>query len=137
MDGVTPVGKPVARGVGNEGNYAYMPEGYRPPPFQAQYQNIDGSFSGQPAFNDRDALINRLNQSLTPYITGERSGPPQYDIPQLFGQAREDVAAGWRNPFAPTGEQNADAFGQPLALQALFGTPGPGPFTPPRGGVYR
>ncbi len=89
-------------GQDDRGNLAYAPDAYRPPAFQAQYQNIDGSYSDKPNFALRDALIDRLNsaQSLNP------------DIQSMFGQAQQMVNNGWQNPFSqqsmfPGAQQNS------------------------------
>ena len=75
--------------------------GSRQPQFSASYGGMFGgpSFS-TPNFAQRDALIQRLNDNMLPYQLGQRTGAPQFNIPQLFGQANQMVASGWRNPFA-------------------------------------
>lgn len=70
------------------------------PQFTAQFGNpFGGPPSSTPSFAQRDALIQRLNDTLLPYQMGQRTGAPQFNIPQLFGQANQMVASGWRNPF--------------------------------------
>jgi hypothetical protein len=99
-----PLTQPNGYGNGNQGNYANM-SALAPPPFQASYQNFDGSVTSQPMTNERDAFINRINQAMTPYAMNSGTqrttmGPPQFDIQSLWGQAQNDAANGWTNPLA-------------------------------------
>lgn len=84
--------------------------------FTAQYTDLQGNASEQPGYAQRDAFIDLINQSLLPYQAGEMSGPPQYDISSMLGQAEKMSYGGYQNPF----DLRGNGFGQnPLA--GLFG----------------
>lgn len=100
--GQKPTRTTPAYSVGGEGagNLAYMPDGYRPPPFQAAFQNFDGSVTDTPLFGQRDAFIQNLNDRDFQYMAGMGQGPQQYDFGGMWGQAGDMLADGWQNPLA-------------------------------------
>lgn len=76
----------------------------RPAPFQSTTRNFDGTTSEMPNFQQRDAFISQINNQL-----GEMQnqswqqpgmGAPQFNFPQMWGQAGEMVQQGFQNPFA-------------------------------------
>jgi hypothetical protein len=76
----------------------------RPPAFQSQANNFDGTQSQAPNFQQRDAFISQINNQLG-QMQGQSwnqpMGAPQFNFPQMWGQAGQMVQQGWRNPFAP------------------------------------
>ncbi len=102
MMGMEPTYRTPAYSFGGEGpgNLAYMPDGYRPPPFQAAFQNFDGSVTDTPLFGQRDALIQNINDRDFQYMAGMEQGPQQYDFGGMWRQAGDMVADGWQNPLA-------------------------------------
>ena len=109
----------------------------RPSPFQATTQNFDGTTSQMPNFQQRDAFISQINNQLgqMQQQSWQRPGmgAPQFNFPQMWGQAGKMAEQGFRNPFAaPAGRMMS-----PSALADL--APGwenrPLPPLPP-GAVY-
>jgi hypothetical protein len=102
MMGMEPTSRTPAYSFGGEGpgNLAYMPEGFRPPPFQAAFQNFDGSVTDTPLFGQRDAFIQNINDRDFQYMAGMEQGRPMYDFGSMWGQAGDMVADGWQNPLA-------------------------------------
>ena len=88
---------PTSPTDGNWANYATPDR----PTFQARYGQLDGTYADSPNYNQRDAFIQALNNQQTPYMTGQRSGPPQFDIGGAWNQASQMVQQGFQNPFAP------------------------------------
>lgn len=86
--------------VTQDPGFSTPPPSIPEPGFSASYTDLMGNVSDQPNYVQRDALIDLLNQSLLPYQTGNRTGPPQYDIPALLSQADEMAQSGYQNPFA-------------------------------------
>jgi hypothetical protein len=84
-------------------NIANDAQAQRPPAFQAQTFNFDGTQSQMPNFQQRDAFINNINTQLG-QMQGQSwnqpMGAPQFDFPQMWGQAGQMVEQGWQNPFA-------------------------------------
>lgn len=110
------------------GNLAYAQPGQRPPPFQASYGQIDGSFSSQPNFAQRDAFISNINSQLGQMQQQSWANPgsvdaPQFNFGRMWNQAGENVAQGWRNPLAGLFGDVA-AFSSPEAAAAR-GVQGP------------
>lgn len=100
--GSSPYGQAPQMPTGpTDGNWANYATQNRPAPFTARYGQPDGSFSDSPNYNQRDAFIQALNNQQTPYMTGQRSGPPQYDVGAAWNQAGQMVQQGFQNPFAP------------------------------------
>jgi hypothetical protein len=120
-------------------NVANNPYANRPPPFQATSQNFDGTQSQMPNFQQRDAFINQINNQLG-QMQGQSwqkpgMGPPQFNFPQMWGQAGEMAGKGFKNPFAM---QGGGALGQLMAgdiTPAAMRNPGLLPPLPP-GAVY-
>lgn len=88
------------------------PAADRPPPFQATTQNFDGTQSQMPNFQQRDAFIAQINNQLgqMQQQSWQRPGmgAPQFNFPQMWGQAGQMAQQGFRNPFAiPAGQQGA------------------------------
>jgi hypothetical protein len=109
FNGVTnrPVGGyPVARQMNPPpaANVANSPFANRPPPFQAATQNFDGTQSQMPNFQQRDAFISQINSQLGQMQGLSQARPgmgaPQFNFPQMWGQANQMVRQGWQNPFA-------------------------------------
>jgi hypothetical protein len=79
---------------------------------QMRTVNFDGSVTRQPNFALRDAFAQNINSAMTPYYQnsgtylGEGAPPPtwgqapQFNFPQLYGQATNMVADGYQNPLA-------------------------------------
>lgn len=86
--------------VTQDPGFSTPPPSIPEPGFSASYTDLMGNVSDQPNYVQRDALIDLLNQSLLPYQTGNRTGPPQYDIPASLSQADEMAQSGYQNPFA-------------------------------------
>lgn len=89
-----------------------QPAANRPPPFQATTQNFDGTQSQMPNFQQRDAFIAQINNQLgqMQQQSWQRPGmgAPQFNFPQMWGQAGQMAQQGFRNPFAiPAGQQGA------------------------------
>jgi hypothetical protein len=70
------------------------------PQFSASYGGLFGGQSATPQFAQRDALIQRLNDTMLPYQLGQATGRPQFNMPALWSQAGQMVQNGWQNPFA-------------------------------------
>lgn len=88
--------------------------------FFPQYTDLQGNVSSEPNYGQRDAFVDLINQNLLPYQTGQMSGPPQYDIASLLGQANSMAQGGYSNPFSSYFGGNAySAMSNPLA--GLFG----------------
>ena len=88
-------------------NVANNPYANRPPPFQATTQNFDGTQSQMPNFQQRDAFISQINNQLG-QMQGQSwqqpgMGAPQFNFPQMWGQAGQMAQQGFRNPFAASG----------------------------------
>lgn len=86
----------------------------RPPPFQSTTRNFDGTTSQMPNFQQRDAFIaqinNQLGQMQNQSWQRPGMGAPQFNFPQMWGQAGQMAQQGFRNPFAvPAGQQVASA----------------------------
>lgn len=89
-------------------NVANNPYANRPPPFQATTQNFDGTQSQMPNFQQRDAFISQINNQLG-QMQGQSwqqpgMGAPQFNFPQMLGQAGQMAQQGFQNPFAPSGQ---------------------------------
>lgn len=85
-------------------NFANNPYANRPAPFQATTQNFDGTQSQMPNFQQRDAFISQINNRLG-QMQGQSwqkpgMGAPQFNFPQMWGQAGQMANQGWRSPFA-------------------------------------
>jgi hypothetical protein len=84
-------------------NTANDAQAQRPPAFQAQTFNFDGTQSQMPNFQQRDAFINNINTQLG-QMQGQSwnqpMGAPQFNFPQMWGQAGQQVQQGFQNPFA-------------------------------------
>ena len=75
----------------------------RPPAFQSQTNNFDGTQSQAPNFQQRDAFISQINNQLgqmQQQSWQQPMGAPQFNFPQMWGQAGQMVEQGWQNPFA-------------------------------------
>jgi hypothetical protein len=111
---------------GNFGNNPYS----RPAPVSQGATGLGGQQFSDPsqAFAQRDAMIDRLNNSKSQYTANagvyQGDGPPpasfgqrpQYDFNNLMGQANDMVQQGWTNPFSqPAGglSQTAPSGGFP------------------------
>lgn len=85
----------------------FNPAGNRPPPFRATTQNFDGTTSQMPNFQQRDAFIAQINNQLGQMQQQSQKqpgmGPPQFNFPQMWGQAGQMAQQGFRNPFAAPG----------------------------------
>lgn len=114
-------------------NIANNAQAPRPPAFQASYGQIDGSTSQQPNFAQRDAFVNNINTQLgqmQQQSWNQSMGAPQFNFPQMWNQAGQQVQQGWQNPMSPGGplqqattlavgeEMNAPG-GRPPAWQTL------------------
>lgn len=84
-----------------------QPAANRPPPFRATTQNFDGTTSQMPNFQQRDAFIAQINNQLGQMQQQSQKqpgmGPPQFNFPQMWGQAGQMAQQGFRNPFAAPG----------------------------------
>jgi len=124
-------------------NIANDAQAQRPPAFQAQTFNFDGTQSQMPNFQQRDAFINNINTQLG-QMQGQSwnqpMGAPQFNFPQMWGQAGQQVQQGFQNPFAG----QLGGFGPTHAGHAPPASPQPGGgqfqdlfqqfgFTPPAG----
>lgn len=94
---------PTSQTDGNWANYA-SPQ--RPSPFQATYGSPMGGQYEQPNFAQRDAFIQNINNQMTPYMTGQASGAPQFNFSQAWSQAGQMVNDGWQNPFTAVSQQS-------------------------------
>jgi hypothetical protein len=115
------------------GNFANNPAS-RPAPFTQGATGLGGQQFSDPsqAFAQRDAMIDRLNNSKSKYTANagvyQGDGPPpasfgqrpQYDFNSLMGQANDIVQQGWTNPFS-----------QPAGGQPQPASPGGFPNPPP------
>jgi len=80
--------------------------------FTAQYGNMNGGYSSQPNYGQRDAFIQNINDATAGYqanqgtYLGQGAPPPtwgqapQYNIPQMWQQAGDMVSNGWQNPLS-------------------------------------
>ena len=119
--GTSPYGQaPTSPTDGNWANYATQ---NRPAPFTARYGQPDGSFADSPNYNQRDAFIQALNNQQTPYLTGQASGMPQYDIGAAWNQASQMMQQGFQNPFAPNLAAQAQPQQSPLPSLAAQAFP--------------
>ncbi len=87
-------------------NVANNPYANRPPPFQATTQNFDGTQSQMPNFQQRDAFISQINNQLGQMQNQSWQQPgvgaPQFDFPQMWGQAASDPRwESYRQPSWP------------------------------------
>jgi hypothetical protein len=109
-------------------NVANNPYANRPPPFQATTQNLDGTQSEMPNFQQRDAFISQINNQLGQMQNQSWQQPgmgaPQFNFPQMLGQAGEMAQQGFQNPFAQAGQ---GFLGQPYATTGGGGSPTPAP----------
>lgn len=108
-----------------------------PPPFQANTLNFDGTQSQMPNFQQRDAFISQINNQLgqMQQQSWQRPGmgAPQFNFPQMWGQAGEMANQGFRNPFAAPPQRMMS----PSALADLApGWQNRPPPPPPPPGVY-
>jgi len=89
-------------------NVANNPYANRPAPFQATTQNFDGTQSQMPNFQQRDAFIGQINNQLGQMQSQSWQQPgmgaPQFNFPQMWGQAGEMAQQGYQNPFAQAGQ---------------------------------
>lgn len=89
-------------------NVANNPYANRPPPFQATTQNLDGTQSELPNYQQRDAFISQINNQLGQMQNQSWQQPgmgaPQFNFPQMLGQAGEMAQQGFQNPFAQAGQ---------------------------------
>jgi hypothetical protein len=99
-----PTNRPLGGYTAPGPNAANSPFANRPPPFQAATQNFDGTQSQMPNFQQRDAFISQINNQLGRLQGLSRESPgmgaPQFNFPQMWGQANNMVQQGWQNPFA-------------------------------------
>ena len=70
------------------------------PSFQQSTRNFDGSVTEAPNFNLRDAFIQNVNEAMLPYHMGMQSGPPQFNIQDIYSRAQGMVQGGFQNPLA-------------------------------------
>lgn len=70
------------------------------PSFSASYTNFDGSTSAEPGYSFRDAFIDRINNHMLQYQTGQATGVPEFDIQSLISEARDMASSGFQNPFS-------------------------------------
>ena len=98
------------------GTPQFNPQSFMLPGFgggpQMRTVNFDGSVTRQPNFALRDAFAQNINSAMTPYYQnsgtylGEGAPPPtwgqapQFNFPQLYGQATNMVDNGYQNPLA-------------------------------------
>ena len=98
------------------GTQQFNPQSFMLPGFgggpQMRTVNFDGSVTSQPNFALRDAFAQNINSAMTPYYQnsgtylGEGAPPPtwgqapQFNFPQLYGQATNMMANGYQNPLA-------------------------------------
>jgi len=80
--------------------------------FTAQYGNMNGGYSSQPNYGQRDAFIQNINDTTAGYqgnqgtYLGQGAPPqswgqaPQYNVPQMWQQAGNMVSNGWQNPLS-------------------------------------
>jgi len=89
-------------------NVANNPYANRPPPFQATTQNFDGTQSEMPNYQQQYAFISQINNQLGQMQNQSWQQPgvgaPQFDFPQMWGQAGEMAQQGFQNPFAQAGQ---------------------------------
>jgi hypothetical protein len=79
--------------------------------FDAQYGQYGGGYASTPNTNQRDAFIQRLNDSMAGYqansgvYQGQGAPPPswgqapQVNVPQMWSDAGSMVQSGWKNPL--------------------------------------
>jgi hypothetical protein len=89
-----------------DGNWANYASPQRPSPFQATYGSPMGGQYEQPNFAQRDAFIQNINNQMAPYMTGQASGPPQFNFNQAWSNAGQMVNDGWQNPFTAVSQQS-------------------------------
>jgi hypothetical protein len=114
-------------------NIANNTQAQRPPAFQSQTNNFDGTQSQMPNFQQRDAFISQINNQLG-QMQGQSwnqpVGAPQFNFPQMWGQAGQMVQQGFQNPFAaqpgglPT-QPGSRADGGPVPGTTMFPPPMP------------
>ena len=119
-----------------DGNWANYATSQRPSPFQATYGSPMGGQYDQPNFAQRDAFIQQINNQMTPYMTGQATGVPQFNFNQAWSQAGQMVNDGWQNPFTAVSQQSFPSqyqTQQPSALRAAppSNTPPARPAPPP------
>lgn len=79
--------------------------------FSAMYGQIGGGYGSSPSFNQRDAFINNINDTMAGYqanqgtYLGSGAPPaswgqsPQFNFPAMWQQAGDMVQSGWKNPL--------------------------------------
>jgi hypothetical protein len=123
-------------------NVANNPYANRPPPFQATTQNFDGTQSDMPNFQQRDAFISQINNQLGQMQNQSWQQPgvgaPQFNFPQMLGQADEMAQQGFQNPFAQAGQgllgtlqqQSTPSMYNPPSMGGQPAMPSPGTAAP-------
>ena len=87
------------------GSYQPIPSQFPPAaPPATQYMPQQAFYMPQMDFGTRDAFIQSINdatrqQQMAGFNT-PAAAPPQFNFPQLYGQAQRMVANGWSNPLA-------------------------------------
>jgi len=114
-----------------DGNWANYASPQRPSPFQATYGSPMGGQSDQPNFAQRDAFIQNINNQMTPYMTGQASGPPQFNFNQAWSNAGQMVNDGWQNPFTAVSQQSFPSQYQAAPPSTPSGIRARGPGDPP------
>jgi hypothetical protein len=109
-----------------DGNWANYATSQRPSPFQATYGSPMGGQYDQPNFAQRDAFIQQINNQMTPYMTGQATGVPQFNFNQAWSQAGQMVNDGWQNPFAAVSQQSFPSQYQTQATPSGIRARGPG-----------
>ena len=73
---------------------------------------MNGGYSSQPNYGQRDAFIQNINDATAAYqanqgtYLGQGAPPPtwgqapQYNVPQMWQQAGNMVSNGWQNPLS-------------------------------------
>jgi hypothetical protein len=127
--GSSPFGQAPQMPAGQQdGNWANYASPQRPSPFQATYGSPVGGQYEQPNFAQRDAFIQNINNQMAPYMTGQASGPPQFNFNQAWSNAGQMVNDGWQNPFTAVSQQSFPSQYQAPAPPVLLAAP---PSTPP------
>jgi len=98
--------------MANQSPTGSQPSSYQPIPSQfppatppaTQYMPQQAFYMPQMDFGTRDAFIQSINnatmqQQMAGFNT-PAAAPPQFNFPQLYGQAQRMVANGWSNPLA-------------------------------------
>lgn len=116
MSGHMGQAQPRQQSLGTPYGQQFNPQSLMLPGFgggpQMRTVNFDGSVTRQPNFALRDAFAQNINSAMMPYYqnSGTYLGEgaplptwgqaPQFNFPQLYGQATNMVANGYQNPLA-------------------------------------